>query len=263
MRNSGISGIKKLCCGATVFAAACLGSVILSGCQKKQSDDYKIIVDNFKEIVFFQDENSAAYDQVLEQAEAYIKDSTEENLAAAREAVQEQIGLFTETCDTYEIPPMDEEFLELLDKYGIDAVEYKVVAEIERANLSSYIDSLTVLKFYLDAETEGDLLRKTLESVYEQDVAIQEYTRRFNYCQINYFFAEWDEESTAYVKETIMPGLKSFWFDDIMWETDKKTIEDKAMIYTNKMAEELDKLMDDIGRQQEELYQMEKEAGAE
>ncbi|RGZ01897.1 hypothetical protein [Clostridium sp. AM58-1XD] len=250
------SGRKNFCYCIAVFFAICF----VCGCQKTQSEDYQLIVDHFKEMVIQQDEDSAAFDQVLETTGVYIKDSTEDHLKEAREAVQKQIDAFSEESESYEVMEMDDDFLKLLDEYGIDAAEYKVVAEMGNVELSSYIDSLTVLKYYLDAETEGDLLRETLEFIYEQDVAIQEYTRRFYFCQINYFFAEWDEELTAYVKDTIMTDLKSFWFDDMKWETDKKTIEDKAMIYTNQIAEELDKLMDDIGRHQEELYQMEKEA---
>ena len=100
-------------------------------------------------------------------------------------------------------------------------------------------------------------MREELEFVWERQSAIQELNRDYYGCTVNYWFAEWEEDTLPYIQEKLLDQFQSFRTENMNWETSRGAVEEKMGIYLNQAEEELNLWTEYLGEKQEELYQME------
>lgn len=232
--------------------------LLLTGCKSgKTSDDYMTIVDDLALIALQQDQDSAAYDKVLDAIGDYIENSGPEKLVQTLALTGASIKQME--ADSGESVPyeMNEDFSELLVKYGIDPEEYRINANIRSAYLAGYLESLKLLEFYLENEQFGELqiTRDGLTSTYLRAEEEQRCERAFNYYGINYWFAEWDKKGTAYAQEKIVDHLESFVTEECVWETSRPAVERKLDLYLDQIAAIADEITEFHGESQERLYE--------
>lgn len=244
---------QNRCHMAVTLLIVLLTAISICACSSKTDNDYKLLVDRFSEIFLPQDLDSAAYDEVLQLVGRYLNERNLGHLMDAREAVDDQIEAFTSLSMAYESPVVDEEFTKVLRKFEIEPEEFCIQADMRVGELLSYVESLNILKLFLD---NSDTDRVTFEFIYTQSVNVQEYSRRFNYYGINYYFAGLEGQQLEYAREKVMSQLSSFYFEDMAWETDRDVIEAKGNSFLSRLEEERDKISGEIGRQQKKLDEM-------
>lgn len=231
--------------------------ISLASCGKSsQSGDYQRLVDGFGEIFLLQDADSAAFDEALAAVGRFLEDDTLSNLMDADNAVQSCLDRFSEISSTYESPGTDPAFDKILKAYGIEPEEFVIEADMRVSNALEYMNSLNMLAIYLDYENRNTLGRDAFVFLYEQTVRIQEYSRRFSFYGINYYFAGLDGTALDYARAQVITQLKSFYFDDLAWETDRDVIESKGLAYLNQMESEKEKVSEEIGRQRKKLDEL-------
>lgn len=234
--------------------------LFVTGCGSgKVAEEYRMVVDDYAEIILPQDQDSYEFDQVLEAVGTYLEDSSPENLKKAENLLLDTTERFQDSLEQSEKRELDEDLKSSLKTCGIATEDYKLSQEIRGIMLSSYCDSMEGLLFYLDAEDSDFPFREELEDIYESDIIMQRANRGSEFCSMNYLFAEWDEKSTAYFQEKIVNQMKSFTADGAVWETDREQIEDKVLAYEKQMEEEISKTASRVGKANEELIQMESE----
>lgn len=248
----------KQCIRYIVFAAVCL----LAGCGGKTGPDSgsQAIVDDYAEIILQRDADSADYDSALSAVGNYLEKKDSETLKAAESLLRDTIDRMKKAAEKTEPYQMDDDFEELLKKHNIEPEEYVMNADERSQNLQHYVESLEVLNEYLSYEEEDSLTRDALAKEYEMVVKIQEVFRRYDYCGINYWFAGWEEEETAYVREQVHDKLKSFSAVEEVWQDDRDAVEQRMEIYLNEVEELSGEWADYIGEYQDELYQLQKDS---
>ncbi len=244
-------GIWRRMLGLFVISGiAFVSAAVVCACTSRVDDDYKLLVDRFSEVFLPQDADSTAYDEVLEQIRRYLDDRTLGNLMDARDAVDGQIEAFTSLSKAYESPVIDEEFARVLRKFEIEPEEFRIQADTRVGELLSYVDSLNIFKIFLD---DSDADRETFRFIFNQSVDVQEYSRRFNFYGINYYFAPLKGEQLEYARDVVVSRLSSFYFEDMAWETDRDVIEAKGNAFLTRLEEERDRISAEIGREQKML----------
>ncbi len=221
------------------------------------------IIEDFKEIIMAQDEDSALYDQVLMAAGEYAEKRDEESLLKAKACMEETIGQFEariEECQNsaYEMEPS---FRELLMDYGINPEEYQMHADLRASYLVGYQDSTSLLLSILERGESGAQIEALFEQLYLQDAAVQEYMRKSHFYEINYFFCEWEEEAVESLEQEVLSKLQSFTAQGQPWETKKEAVEQKMTVYLEELEDVVEQLSGKIGEEQEKLYRMEAEFG--
>ena len=86
--------------------------------------------------------------------------------------------------------------------------------------------------------------------------------RKSHFYEINYFFCEWEEDAIEQLEEEVISKLQSFTAQGQPWETKKEVIEQKISIYLEELEDVVEQLSEEIGEEQEKLYQMEAEIGS-
>lgn len=224
----------------------------------------ELIIEEFGKIILQQDKDSLLYDQVLKIVGTYIKNQDKDSFLATKTYLEEAIGQFEERieeCITsrYE---MTQSFRELLMEYQIEPEEYQMHADLRSSYLVSYQDSTSLLLSILEAQENEYRTEELFEKIYEQNVAVQECMRKSHFYEINYFFCEWEEDAIEQLEEEVISKLQSFTAQGQPWETKKEVIEQKISIYLEKLEDVVEQLSEEIGEEQEKLYQMEAEIGS-
>ncbi|HIR28438.1 MAG TPA: hypothetical protein IAB84_10760 [Candidatus Choladousia intestinigallinarum] len=239
-----------------VFLVSLAAALLPAWALRAQEDGYKEIVDDYAEIMLAMDQDSAMVDQVLEAVSTYLEDSGEDNLQKAMELSGSTREAFEELADSGETYVMEEEFAGLLEEYGIFPEEYEINAQMRYSEVIGYIQDMKTLEYYLEAEQGAYPMREELEFVWERQDAVQKLDREYYGCTVNYWFAEWEEDTLPYIQETLLDQFQSFTTENMSWETSRKAVEEKMGIYLDQVEKEMDKWTEYLGEQQEELYQM-------
>ena len=234
-----------------------IAALLLPASAYGAEEGYREIVDDYAEIMLAMDQDSAAVDQVLEAVEGYLENSGKENLQNAIDLAGQSRETFEELADSGETYVMEEEFAALLTEYGILPEEYEINAQMRNSAWIGYIQDMKTLEYYLQAENGEYPMREELEFVWERQIAIQELNRDYYGCTVNYWFAEWEEDTLPYIQEKLLDQFQSFRTENMNWETSRGAVEEKMGIYLNQAEEELNLWTEYLGEKQEELYQME------
>lgn len=253
------SGMKKWRRDMALLLGVMSAAGILSGCAGGGKDgEYRVIVDNYAEIMLAQDQDSLAYDRALEAVGAYLEDSGEETLTEALKTVQDTMARMEEEAGSYVPFEPSGELLEALEDYEMDSEEYKINADMRSGSLYSYLSSLEFLEFYLESERDfPGITRDTLEFTWEFDMEEQENMRGYCYASVNYWFAGWDEEQVEYVEEKVLGQFQSFGAETKVWENDRDAVELRLNAYLDNIERAMKEWETYIGGSQESLYELE------
>lgn len=256
----------RVCVGVILFFSAVM--VCLSGCKTSKDSGYKLLVDDFAEIMLAQDRDSGAYDQALTAVSGYLKTQSREDLETAREAVEEAIGQMTEDLKGITSREISREMTEILKSCDMDPEEYKVNADMRAVRLSDYVSKLTNLKGRLDlaaaaAGSDGRAgesgvqaeLTRILNFWVSYYTRYQNYMRTYSYYTINYWFCSWDQEKTAYVEERLLNRLESFKTEESFWEQSRESVVRKMDLCMDGIEELGHELESYMGAAQAELHE--------
>ena len=155
---------------------------------------------------------------------------------------------------------LDDKLSDLLEEYDILPEEFEAFGRSQEDELIDTISDAEELFEYLIYSEKSDEMYEDLEKAYKSYKEIQDYMRGVNYyANFNYWFAEWDEEMTAYIQEQVTPELKSCVSKDFVWENDRDVVERKAMRYMDDLEDYIAVLAKQNGEKKERKLQMEQE----
>ena len=245
------------------FAATLV--LLAVGCGNKQQAEeaYKIIVDDYANIMLRQDLDSAEYDGALSAVNSYLQKPDAETLQAARTKVQKTVSSMEEASAEITSYTMEKGFSDTLKEYGIEPEEYLMNADARADELADYVSTLKVLDEFLSYEETGDLTRDALRMEYQMTAETQDILRSYNYCGINYWFAGWGEEEVSYVKRKVHDHLQSFSAEQETWKDDRDAVEQRMTAYMNELEDVMEEWADYLGDYQEEIYQIQKDLESE
>lgn len=232
-----------------------------AGINSGTAPEYMEIVDDMAPIILTMDQESLAYDQILEKIGTYVEDPQAVGAEETRELVQAAIADFESASQEAEPYAMEEDFAKLLIAWGIDPEEYQMNADARESNLGRYITRLQTMDGFLELEawyenTEAD---SDFAYMYEYNLKEQECLRGYEYYSANYWFADWEEEAAAYAQEQIAGKLQSFVTEASVWESSRQAVEQKMLVYLEELEDQTEEMAAHIGQAQEELYRLEKE----
>lgn len=242
-----------------IFAGIII-AVGITGCTSSKNQEElaqrKAIVDNYAEIILLQDQDSANYDKALSAVEAYLADPSTEQKNVAQDTIQDmaaQMETDSAACESYEI---SEELGQMLEAHQISRIEYQMNADSRYTYLQDYIQDLTYLEEYLSYADEGDAFMEDLQVTYRFMEEEQRLMRQYNGIGINYWFAGWGEEETAYIRQEVLNQLTSFLTEDMQWQDSRDAVEESMNACLDQVEELYNEWTAYIGESWEELNQM-------
>lgn len=241
--------------GGAVIALSACGS----GNRKKEAENRKTIVDDYAQIMMLQDQDSQAYDQVLEGIGGYLERPDGDKQEQLLEQMENTIQDMEELTDSYTPYQVDQEFAKLLDENGISSAEYEMNANGRYQMLAMYAQDLTILEFYVETADYDEIAMDELKEVHNEYVENQKDLRGYHYTGVNYWFAGWEAEDVEYVKEQVLKKFLSFSAENPVWETERDAVEVRMNTYLNRIEERLNQTAERLGEKQERLYELEKE----
>lgn len=227
-----------------------------SGSDSSNIEERKAIIDDYAGILLLQDEDSAGFDEALAAVGGYLESPTAQQKKAVMEVLEDTISQMeadSADCKSYEA---SQEFGQMLEKQGISLVEYQMNADSRYTYLQDYIQDLEFLQEFLEYSDEGEAFMQDLKMTYYFMSEEQKQMQGYNYTGVNYWFAGWGEEETAYVKEQVLDKFKSFSAEDAQWKESRDDVEAAMNAYLDEVEELYDDWTAYIGESWEELNQM-------
>ncbi len=235
-------------------------AVAITGCASSKNQEElaqrRAIVDDYAAIILLQDQDSANFDKALLAVHAYLADASAEQKTAAQDTIEDMIAqLKTDSaaCESYEI---SKELGQMLEAHQISRVEYQMNADSRYTYLQDYIQDLTYLEEYLSYADEGDAFMEDLQVTYRFMEEEQRLMRHYNFIGINYWFAGWGEEETAYIRQAVLDKLTSFSAQDVQWQDSRDAVEESMNACLDQVEELYNEWTAYIGESWEEQNQM-------
>lgn len=257
--------MKKL---LSVFLFAVIAVSVFTGCSDNPSGDdslrarvgdFAIVVDEFKEALLPMDNDGYIYSNAVQTVCDYT-----DGKATQQEAVDAVVQAYSElekAESEIEEKTLDEETENILKEYGIYPEEFEVFINFRTQDLSTYIENLSYLYYYLqnDVEYNSEFNTNNLIFVSKIDRLIQENNRDYYYyANINYWFVDRTDEEVEYLLQELDKDLKwcSVSEDEYVWENSAEIVEEKSMEYINIYEDYLSLFAEYLGLSEEESEEM-------
>lgn len=257
--------MKKL---LSVFLFAVIAMSVFTGCSDNPSGDnslrarvgdFAIVVDEFKEALLPMDNDGYIYSNAVQTVCDYT-----DGKATQQEAIDAVVQAYSElekAESEIEEKTLDEDTENILKEYGIYPEEFEVFINFRTQDLSTYIENLSYLYYYLqnDVEYNSEFNTNNLIFVSKIDRLIQENNRDYYYyANINYWFVDRTDEEVEYLLQELDKDLKwcSVSEDEYVWENSAEIVEEKAMQYMNTYEEYLNLFAEYLGLSEEESEEM-------
>lgn len=257
--------MKKL---LSVFLFAVIAMSVFTGCSDNPSGDdslrarvgdFAIVVDEFKEALLPMDNDGYIYSNAVQTVCDYT-----DGKATQQEAVDAVVQAYSElekAESEIEEKTLDEETENILKEYGIYPEEFEVFINFRTQDLSTYIENLSYLYYYLqnDIEYNSEFNTNNLIFVSKIDRLIQENNRDYYYyANINYWFVDRTDEEVEYLLQELDKDLKwcSVSEDEYVWENSAEIVEEKSMEYINIYEDYLSLFAEYLGLSEEESEEM-------
>lgn len=115
-----------------VFVIAAV-MLFAAGCSSgKMAEEYRMVADDYAEIILPQDQDSYEFDQVLEAVGAYLEDSSPENLKKVESLLTDTMERFQGSLGQNRKKELGEELKNSLKTCGISTEDYKMYQEISK-----------------------------------------------------------------------------------------------------------------------------------
>ncbi len=257
--------MKKL---LSVFLFAVIAVSVFTGCSDNPSGDdslrarvgdFAIVVDEFKEALLPMDNDGYIYSNAVQTVCDYT-----DGKATQKEAIDAVVQAYSElekAESEIEEKTLDEETENILKEYGIYPEEFEVFINFRTQDLSTYIENLSYLYYYLqnDVEYNSEFNTNNLIFVSKIDRLIQENNRDYYYyANINYWFVDRTDEEVEYLLQELDKDLKwcSVSEDEYVWENSAEIVEEKSMEYINIYEDYLSLFAEYLGLSEEESEEM-------
>lgn len=257
--------MKKL---LSVFLFAVIAMSVFTGCSDNPSGDdslrarvgdFAIVVDEFKEALLPMDNDGYIYSNAVQTVCDYT-----DGKATQQEAIDAVVQAYSElekAESEIEEKTLDEETENILKEYGIYPEEFEVFINFRTQDLSTYIENLSYLYYYLqnDVEYNSEFNTNNLIFVSKIDRLIQENNRDYYYyANINYWFVDRTDEEVEYLLQELDKDLKwcSVSEDEYVWENSAEIVEEKSMEYINIYEDYLSLFAEYLGLSEEESEEM-------
>lgn len=232
----------------------------ITGCASKKKQEElagrRAIIDDYAKIILLQDQDSARFDKALSAVDTYLADASAGQKTVAQDTIRDVIAQMetdSAACESYEISG---ESGQLLEDNQISRVEYQMNAESRYTYLQDYIEDLTYLEEFLSYAQEGEAFMEDLRMTHQFMAQEQQLMRRYNGVGINYWFAGWGAEETAYVRQEVLDKLTSFSTEDVQWQDSRDAVEASMNACLDQLEELYNEWTAYIGESWEELQQM-------
>lgn len=225
--------------------------VSVSGCG--QSAEH-VLVDKIGSEYLKWDAEGLTYSQAIGLIGTYLADATPENLAAAEAEVEKQKEHFQEEINLFQLPEVSEELKEALEKNELTEEDYLSLYQTWLGELQRFVNNLRCYQSYIELEKVSDMQREDLRALYESDLRVMDYTARFHYVSLNFFWAELDQRQLEYAEETYLSETERYSFEDLGWSNDREELELKLEVYLNRIEEEVENNTERLGEMTKEIY---------
>lgn len=254
---------KKAVFWAAVLVLAAGAAGCASGSDNNDVKERRAIIDDYAAVILRQDGDSADFDEALSAVDAYVENPTAQQKEAAMTALEETIRQMEADSEACAAPfEASQELAQMLERQGISLVEYQMNADTRYSSLQGFAQDLTFLQEFLEYADEGGAFMEDLEQTYAFMVREQELMRGYNYVGINYWFAGWGEEETAYVREQVLDKLQSFTAQDAQWRDSRDAVEADMSAYLDEVEAVYDEWTAYVGASWEELKELEESAAS-
>lgn len=259
--------MKKL---LSVFLSVLMTVSFLTGCGEQKNNqpnesssktdigDFAKVVDKFKEAFLPMDNDGYIYSEAVEAVCDYI--DGEKSFQEASDALTEAYEILEKAESEFEEQTLEEEFHDILMEYDIMPEEFEMFINFRIQDLSSYVENLNTLYYYLQSAEFSELDKNNLKFVSSIDRLIQENNRSYYfYANINYWFVNRSQDEVNYLLEELEKDLKwcSVSPDDYAWENDSEIVENKAMQYLDIYEEYLNLYAEYLGMAETDSGSME------
>lgn len=241
----------KYTAGTIIYALTAAIVLSVAGCTSKQEKndmaECQAIIDDYAEIILLQDKDSAHYDSALSAVKSYLDDTAQEQKTKAMGQIEGIITLMetdSRECTSYEAA---DTFAQMLEKHGISLAEYQMNADSRYTYLQDYIQDLTYLQEYVSYADESEAYMKDLQTYYEFALKEQQLMRSYNYIGINYWFAGWNADAAAYVRQAVLDRLVSFSGEDVQWQDSREAVESSMNACLDQLEELYNEWTAEIG----------------
>lgn len=257
--------MKKL---LSVFLFAFFAVSVFTGCSDTPSGDdslrarvgdFAIVVDEFKEVLLPMDNDGYIYSNAVQTVCDYT-----DGKATQQEAVDAVVQAYAElekAESEIEDKTLDEDIENIIKEYDIYPEEFEVFMNFRLQDLSTYVENLSYLYYYLqnDVEFDSEFNTNNLIFVSKIDRLIQDNNRDYYYyANINYWFVDRTDEEVEYLFQELEKDLKwcSVSEDEYVWEKSTEIVEEKAMQYMNTYEDYLNFYAEYLGLSEEESEKM-------
>lgn len=216
----------------------------------------KAVIDDFAALALEMDSYSAKYDAVLDTVGTYAESGLAADLSAAAAALSDALTWAEDTgasLTTYEI---SSDLSSLLTEVGFSRRKYLQYAGERSDNLESYLENLNALADALIDCKENAEAFDEFVFLYDIVVSEQDCMRQYGWLEVNYWFADWNTELTAYVQQEILANLQSFYSGSAEWNSDASAVDTQMDALLDTCSELAKQLSDHIGDTQEKLYNL-------
>lgn len=243
------------------FCALALAlAMLLTGCGSTSGSptaqpraDWQELVDNFAGIALQKERDALRYERALSLAEDCLSGNAG---AAETDGALEEI--YTETMAEYaalEHIEISGEQKGVMEKYGIDPVDYAGMADERISDLYSHGQELYTLRNFVLAEDQDELS-------YQLDLRkrIRDLEVEYNAWAVNYLFCGWSGEKLAYVNERIIDQLAPE-HRPKEWLTGRDEIEERVTACLDQWEEYVWELARHVERAELELGRIKQQRG--
>ena len=257
----------RIQCGIAIVSVA-FSALILSGCGPKQpwetagvSEDFYQVTEDFAPRYLELDQDGYRYDQALEAVDAYLTGESSQDEAVS--SLEESIRYFETELEDWETVALDKTLTGQLQSVDISPAEYEMFANGRPISLQSQQLDLLALLYYLQYAEEDEASLENLSWHLDQYKKVQDSTRGYYYygC-LNYWFPGANEKEREYLDIKVIDQLNSYIPEDPVWCSTREDAEEQVMLYLDAEEEVLNQFADNVGQQQNDLYEMEQKLTA-
>lgn len=234
--------------------------MIMSGCKElsdsttnnqtipKENNENKkavsLMLDDLKEVLTVQDARYGYYEEALLQTQRYINEPDSDSLKAA---ITSCAGSIKSIIDVKTVSSaLDNDTKNILIKMDIDIIDLQVPFNMQNIDKSYKIQTLMDILYLLEREEPLD---DNLIFLVEMMSKIEEVDRKTEYYGLMSLLSEASDKDTESFKNEFLPTLDTFSKDNLMWETDKESIDEKVNKLLNDFEKELDNYALFLGQQ--------------
>lgn len=218
-------------------------------------EDFCAVADEFSRLYLAFDEDGYGFDQALEAVNAYLEGKMPQKEIVS--ALEKTLKAYEEEAEGLEEFVLSDALAKKLSTCGISVEEFKAFGNSRKNALYNLIVDISVMLEYLESAEEFQESYGDLQFITSSNVAQQDCMRGYYYYAcFNYWFVHANEAEKAYLDEQVTSRIKAYLPEDPVWYQDQEEVEERVMLYIDKLEEVDGQMANYLGQSREELYGM-------